>query len=142
MSAKDRKKIVTLMKKICLHAYLATVDGRQPWVRSVSPIVENDLSIWIATFHASRKVRQIKKNPNVCLEFVSQPNGDQCVIVFGAAKIVKKPADKKRVWKIAPYDLSQYFPAGPTDKNYGLLRIAIKKIVWRDRWAKTKIYRP
>lgn len=49
----DEEKIVSIMKENCLHAYFATVDGDQPRVRPVSPIVEDDMSVWITTFKTS-----------------------------------------------------------------------------------------
>jgi general stress protein 26 len=141
MKKTDKKRILKILHATKSHTYFATVDGNKPVIRSVSPIVENDLSIWIATFGNSRKVWQIKKNPNVCLEFVSQPDGSKCAIVHGRAQIVKNLAQKKRVWKIAPYDMSGYFPAGPSSKDYCLLKIRIKAIEWHDRWVKAKIYK-
>ena len=53
MSSIDLEKIIDIMKKTCLHTYLATADGDQPRVRPVSPIVEDDMSIWVTTFSPS-----------------------------------------------------------------------------------------
>ncbi len=97
MSSTDKEKIVAIMKKTCLHTYLATCDGDQPRVRPVSPIVEDDMSIWVTTFCCSRKVSQIKQNPKVCLAFVEQPNGEKAAIVLGEAEIVTDMEKKKRV---------------------------------------------
>jgi uncharacterized pyridoxamine 5'-phosphate oxidase family protein len=47
MIVSDKEKIVTIMKANSRHTYFATCDGDQPFVRPVSPIVEDDLSIWI-----------------------------------------------------------------------------------------------
>ena len=73
MNSSDSQKIVAIMKKNSLHAYLATCDCEQPWVRPVSPIVEDDMSIWVTTYSTSRKVKQIRQNPKVCIAFVEQP---------------------------------------------------------------------
>ena len=51
----DFTKIVSIMKASSLPAYLATVEGDEPRVRPVTPIVEDDMSIWVATFATSRK---------------------------------------------------------------------------------------
>ncbi|MGQ9707005.1 MAG: pyridoxamine 5'-phosphate oxidase family protein [bacterium] len=88
MEKTDVEKIVNIMKETSLHAYLATVDGNQPRVRSVSPIIEDDLSIWITTYSGSRKVKQIGDNPKVCLAFVSQPNSDKSAVVINEAKVI------------------------------------------------------
>ena len=134
--AKDKKKILKILKKTCGHAFLATVDGIRPWVRSVSPIIGNNLlSIWISTYVKSRKVKQIKKNPNVCLHFAKQPDGSMVATVHGRAKIVRNIKDKKRVWKLAQFDMKQYFPDGPESKNFCLLRIVPNVIEWWDSWT-------
>ena len=85
MNLSDERKLVSLMKENSPHAYLATCDGDQPRVRPVSPIVEDDMSIWVTTYSTSRKVKQIRQNPRICLAFVEQPDGDKAAIVVGEA---------------------------------------------------------
>lgn len=131
------------MKETCLHAYLATCDGDQPRVRSVSPIIEDNMSVWVTTYSTSRKVKQIRQNPRICLAFVEQPNGDKAAIVIGEAQITLDIEEKKRVWKLATFDLSEYFSNGPDSDEFCLLKIIIKRIEWRDSWtSKVKIYKP
>ncbi|MBA7612866.1 hypothetical protein ES703_20107 [subsurface metagenome] len=132
MNSRHRQKIVGIMKENCLHAYLATTDGDQPRVRPVSPIVEDDMSIWVTTFASSRKVKQINENPKISLAFVEQPTGEKAAVVIGEAQIIPDLAEKKRVWKLATFDLSQYFPDGPESRDFCLLKIVIRKIEWRD----------
>lgn len=143
MSKSDKKKIVKIMKATGHHAYLATVDRGQPRVRSVSPIIASDMSIWISTFAKSRKVRQIKKNSRVCLHFVKQPNGDQVATVIGVARIIKGLREKQRVWKLATFNMAQYFPDGPGSKAFCLLKIVPRQIEWWASWESgRKIYKP
>lgn len=143
MNSSDKQKIVVIMKENSLHAYLATCDGEQPRVRPVSPIVENDLSIWVTTYSTSRKVKQIRQNPKICLAFVEQPSGDKSAIVIGEAKIIPNLDEKKKVWDLATFDLSQHFPNGPDSDEFCLLKIIIMKIEWRDSWtSKLEIYEP
>lgn len=130
----DVTKIVSIMKASCLHAYLATVDEDQPYVRPVSPIVEDDMSIWVATFSTSRKVKQLGKNPNVCLAFVEQPDGNKAAFVQGRAVTETNPEQRRRVWKLAPYDLTGHFPGGPDSVAYCLLRIVPRQVEWREDW--------
>lgn len=110
MNPVDKEKIVAIMKNTCLHAYLATSDGDQPRVRPVSPIVEEDMSIWVTTFSTSRKIKQIKQNPKICLAFVTQPNGDKAAIVIGEAEIITDRENKKKcgIWRLLIY--SSIFP--------------------------------
>lgn len=135
------QKLVNIMKENSLHAYLATGDGDQPMVRPVSPIVEDNMSIWVTTYSTSRKVTQIRRNPKICLAFVDQPRGDKAAFVIGKAEIVTDFEEKERVWKIATLDLSQYFSNGPKSDEFCLLKININKIEWRDSLAsKINIY--
>jgi uncharacterized pyridoxamine 5'-phosphate oxidase family protein len=77
MNLPEIKRMVAIMRKNALYSYLATCDGDQPRVRPVSPIVEDDLSVWITTFSNSRKIKQIKQNPKICLSFVEYPEGNK-----------------------------------------------------------------
>jgi len=143
MNLSDEQKIVSLMKDNSLHAYLATCDGDQPRVRPVSPIVEDDMSIWVTTGGTSRKVKQIRQNPKICLAFVEQPNGEKAATVIGEARIIPDIEKKKRVWKLAPFDLYEHFPDGPDSNDFCLLKIIAKRIEWRESWtAGAKIYEP
>jgi len=131
------------MKADSRHAYFATCDGDQPFVRPISPTVEDDLYIWVTTFCSFRKVNQIKQNPKICLAFIEQPGGDKAAFVFGGAEIVSDLQKKKRVWKLAPFDLSKHFPKGPESEEFCVLKILVEKIEWRDNWeGGTKIYHP
>ena len=143
MSVSDEQKIVSIMKNNSLHAYLATCDGDQPRVRPVSPIVEDDMSIWVTTRSTSRKVKQLRKNPKICLAFVEPPDGDRAAIVIGEAQIIPDIEKKKRVWKLAPFDLYEHFPNGPDSNDFCLLRIIVKRIEWREiGTGAAKIYEP
>lgn len=143
MNLSDEQKIVSIMKDNFLHASLATCDGDQPRVRPVSPIVEDDMSMWVTTRSTSRKVKQLRENPKICLAFVEQPAGDKAAIVIGEARIIPDIEEKKRVWNLANFDLYEYFPNGPDSDDFCLLKIVIKMIEWRDSWiAGAKIYEP
>jgi general stress protein 26 len=143
MSVSDEQKIVSIMKDNFLHASLATCDGDQPRVRTVSPIVEDDMSIWVTTGGTSRKVKQIRQNPKICLAFVELPDGDKAAVVIGEAQIIPDIEKKKRVWKLASFDLWKHFPNGPDSDDFCLLKIIVKSIEWRESWtAGAKIYEP
>lgn len=143
MKANDKKRILSILRQNRNHAYFATAENGQPIIRSMAPIIEDDLSIWLATHSLSRKVKQIKKNPKVCLAFISHPYGDKTAIVSGTAKIITNLQDKERIWKLANYDMSQYFKNGPTSAEFCLLKIIINKIEWWDDWRTgQKIYNP
>jgi len=143
MNSSDKQRIVAIMKGNSLHAYLATCDADQPRVRPVSPIIEDDMSIWVTTYRTSRKVKQIQQNPKICLAFVEQPRGDKAAIIIGEAEMSTSLDEKERVWKLAAFDLREHFPNGPQSDEFCVLRIAIKKIEWRDSWtSKARVYEP
>jgi general stress protein 26 len=132
MNVSDEQKIVSIMKVNSLHANLATCDGDQPRVRTVSPIVEDNMSIWVTTRSTSRKVKQLRENPKICLAFVEPPDGDRAAIVIGEARIIPDTRKKRRVWKLAPFDLYEHFPDGPDSDDFCLLKIIVKRIEWRE----------
>jgi general stress protein 26 len=143
MSSAEIAKIVEIMRKNSMPAYLATCDEDQPRVRPVSPIVEDDLSVWVTTFCNSRKVKQIKQNSKICLSFMEHPEGDKSAFVIGEAEIIPDLDQKKRIWKLASFDLSRHFPKGPESDEFCLLKIEIKKIEWWESWESgTQIYEP
>jgi general stress protein 26 len=143
MSPSDEQKIVSIMRDNFLHANLATCDGDQPRVRIVSPIVEDDLSIWVTTRSTSRKVRQLRENHKICLAFVEPPDGDKAATVIGEARILKDARKKKRVWKLAPFDLYEHFPDGPDSDDFCVLKIIVSRIEWREvGTGAAKIYEP
>ena len=143
MSISDEQKIVSIMRNNYLHANLATCDGDQPRVRTVSPIVEDDMSMWITTRSTSRKVGQLRENPKICLAFVEPPDGDNAVTVIGEAQIVPDLEKKKRVWKLAPFALYEHFPDGPDSDDFCVLKIVVKRIEWREiGTGALRIYQP
>lgn len=143
MTVSDEQKIVSIMKDNYLHANLATCDGDQPRVRTVSPIVEDDMSIWVTTRSTSRKVKQLRENPKICLAFVKPPDGDKAVTVIGEARIIPDLEKKRRVWKLAPFDLHEHFPDGPDSNDFCVLKIMVKRIEWREiGTGAAKIYEP
>ena len=141
MNLSDEHKIISIMKDNFLFASLSTSDGDQPRVRTVSPIVEDDMSIWVTTRSTSRKVKQLRENPKICLAFVEPPEGDKAATVIGEALIIPDIEKKKRVWNLAPFDLYEHFPDGPTSSDFCLLKIIPKMIEWRESGAaKWNIY--
>jgi len=143
MDSSDKQKIVEIMKKASNFSFFATSDGDQPRVRPIASMVEDDMSVWMATSAASRKVQQIKKNPKVTLAFVQQPQGEKAATIIGEAEIVEDMRQKKRVWGLASYDPAQFWPDGPETEDYCVLKIDIKKVEWwEDMMEGMKTYEP
>lgn len=138
----EKKKIASIMKELSNFAFLGTIDENAPKIRPVSPIVDDEMNIWVATFSNSRKVKQIKNNNNICLAFVKYPSGDKSVIVSGKAEIIDDNEEKKKVWGISQYNFGEYFKS-EDDENFCLIKIIPEVIEWWENWEQgRKIYKP
>ena len=80
-------------------ASLATVVNGKPWVRYVVARSEG-LTIYICTFKDSRKVKQIKKNPNVHLTIGGSMDNMEApyVQIAACAKARSDAGIRKRLW--------------------------------------------
>jgi general stress protein 26 len=83
-----------------------------------------DMVIWFATGLSTSKIKDIKKNPNVSV-FVDDPYDMTNASIAGKAEIITTPALLKKFWQ-EPFGF--FFPGGPTDPNYCLLKITPKKV--------------
>jgi len=102
-------------------ASLATMKDTTPWVRYVTTTGTEDLSLYVNTFAQSRKVGQIKENPNVhvivggSMEDMSRAY----VNIVATAEVLDDIETKKTFW----FDeLKKYF-SGPDDPNLVVLKI-------------------
>jgi general stress protein 26 len=69
---------------------LVTMDSTgQPQIRTMNPFpVKDDFVIWFATSRTSRKVREIKNNPKVCVYFANHVNAKGYVNINGSASVI------------------------------------------------------
>jgi len=69
---------------------LVTIDSSGlPQVRTMNPFPQsNETVIWFATSRKSRKVSDIKKNPNVCVYFADHSHAKGYVNITGTAVII------------------------------------------------------
>lgn len=111
-------------------AVLATVteDGK-PWARYVMTNAKG-LTFYVTTFLGSRKVNQIKANPDVHVTLgASTPEAElPYVQVVATAEILTDEDTKKAMW----FDhLTRYF-SGPDDPNYGVIKINPTRIEYME----------
>jgi general stress protein 26 len=108
-------------------ASLATVteDGR-PWVRYVMATGDKDLNLRFASFLTSRKVEQMKKNPEVHLTcgVTSPETADSYLQIQGRAEVTTDETDRRSYWK---EELKRYF-SGPDDPQYCVVKIVSYRI--------------
>jgi general stress protein 26 len=125
MTKKTRATIAKAKKliadsRIC---HLATIDGRRPQVRPMAFVARRDNEIWLSTWANSRKVKQLKKNPNAQLYFTNE-KGMHCKI-DGKCTVSTAPADRKKQWKAQP-DLIKFFD-GPGDPALVIIKFKPEK---------------
>ena len=114
-----KKNIINIICKpqlFCLATI--TLEGK-PWVRYVFCEGRQDMTIRFATFVNSRKVAQIRKNPEVHLTCgVSSPaDMKPYVQIQGRAVFLTDTVERQDFWKES---LKNYFK-GPDDPNYGVV---------------------
>jgi general stress protein 26 len=130
VQAREREaffEAVEAASKKAIWAALATQDGDAARVRMVHPTWEGS-TLWFATGTGSPKHRQLERNPYVDVQFQVAPPDFVHVVARGPAEIVTDPAEKKRVWDVIDYDLSQFWRGGPEDPGYTLVRILPERI--------------
>ena len=87
---------------------LITVDSTgQPQVRTMNPFPMNDeFIIWFATSRTSRKVREIRNNPKVCLYYADHVSAKGYVNITGIAEVLDDKEllikMKRDYWKSIP----------------------------------------
>lgn len=69
---------------------LVTIDSTgQPQIRTMNPFSPNsELITWFATSRTSRKVREIKNNPKVCVYYADHIKAKGYVTITGIAEVI------------------------------------------------------
>jgi len=80
---------------------------------------EADMTVWLGTNAASRKVEQIRKNPQVTL-FYWDKAGYGYVTLIGEATLVDHPAEKAKHWK---EEWSDFYTDAFRGADYLLIRV-------------------
>ena len=114
-----------------------------PRVRMVHPTWEGE-TLWFATGTSSPKVKQIQGDPRVDVQFQVSPPDFVHIMVRGNAEIVGDEAEKKRVWDVIDYDLSQFWSGGPTDPEYSPIKITPTRVELSKMFGSMdkKVWRP
>lgn len=79
---------------------LATVDGDQPHLRPVSPVLTEGFTVFIANLRAYGKTNQIAQNPKVELCYMDSAH-DQ-VRISGVAEVLANPEQLEVIWRDNP----------------------------------------
>ena len=106
-------------------AAFATVQEGNPAVRFMALVGLGDLSLVGATMKGTRKVEQIKKNPEVALSIWSAKNyADPYVTILGKARVHDDLETKKKFWDPM---LEQYFKT-PDNPDYVVIKFTPRRI--------------
>jgi general stress protein 26 len=99
---------------------LITLDKNElPMVRVMDPFApESDFTVWFGTNPKSRKVEQIKQNPNVTLYYVDSDVSGY-VVIHGKAQLIDDPKEKKKRWKT---EWEDFYPDKPS--GYLLIKVS------------------
>ena len=118
--------IMEIMEKPQLASLATLTEEGKPWVRYVMATGDKDLTLRFASFLDSRKVVQMKKNPEVHLTCgVTTPeSADSYLQIQGRAEVITEEAERRAYWK---EELKRYF-SGPDDPNYCVVKIAPYRI--------------
>ncbi len=124
-----KKKILAKMDRPTLSVLSTITEDGKPWARYVTPMADENLTIWMATFLNSRKVVQIRKNPEIHLTtgVADMETAASYLQIQGRAEILTDDATKKAVWND---HLESYF-AGPDDPNYCVCKITPYRIEYQ-----------
>ncbi len=124
-----KEKILAKVKGPTLSALSTITEDGKPWVRYVTPFVDKKLTFWMATFTHSRKVGQIRKNPEVHLTVgvADVETAESYLQVQGRAEILTDPKTKKAVW----FDGLKDIFSGPDDPNYCVCKITPYRIEYK-----------
>lgn len=103
---------------------LISVDENgRPQARAMSPFSpEEDMTIWLGTSVNSRKVKQIKNNPQVMVYYYDS-DGLSYVSVTGTARLIDDPEKKKHYWKDG---WTRFYPN--PEKDYILIQVTPERM--------------
>lgn len=138
MSSDDIKQ--AQLKLLCEaeNCYLATISGDGfPYIRSLFnlrnekefPLLvdvfknhDNDFLVYLSTNTSSLKIDQIKINPK-CSIYYCNPKEIHGLMLTGKIEIVADPQVHKMLWQDG-WEI--YYPSGPTDPDFTVLRLRPK----------------
>ena len=135
MSQKElRSKIVAFFKTYA-YSNLITIDSSgMPKARMMENLeFGDDLVCWFGTGASSPKVQEIKANPKVCV-FFYQPSDHSSIRLQGEATVITDVALRKKRWR---ENWAVYWPDGPTNEDFTLIKIVPQKIAYLD-WPNRK----
>jgi len=123
----SQDSLLTISKTIIDSAkcriFITVDENGKPQARTMSPFpAEENMVIWLGTSPRSRKIQQIKNNPNVMVYYYDT-KGLSYVSIAGQARIVNDPEKKAHYWKSS---WTRYYP--DPDKDYILIEVTPERL--------------
>ena len=110
---------------------LATLDGSQPRVRPVSPVLVEDFTIYVANLRRYGKTREIAANPQVELCYLDEAH-DQ-VRITGVAEVLADRAKLQEIWE--GNALLRRYLGSPENPELIIYRIRPERVRFMREWA-------
>ncbi|OGW26375.1 MAG: hypothetical protein A2X59_05225 [Nitrospirae bacterium GWC2_42_7] len=121
-----KQRIFEAAKDFQLINFASVTEDGKPWVRYVVGKADDKLVFRFCTSINSRKVGQIRKDPNVHISFGAKDleSAKHFIQVEGRAEVTTDKAERESFW----FDeLKNYF-SGPDDPNYCIIIIKPSRI--------------
>ena len=125
----DRGRLVSAAREVMKQARYCTLvtvgDDGQPQARIVDPSEPDaDFTVWVGTNTLTRKVAQLRKNPQVTLLYFDKATLSY-VTLLGSGTLVADPVEKEKHWqtKWAPF-----FRDGSKSPNLVFIRFKPDKL--------------
>ncbi|MGB8166362.1 MAG: pyridoxamine 5'-phosphate oxidase family protein [Chthoniobacteraceae bacterium] len=110
---------------------LATIDGDQPRVRPVSPVLVEGFTIYVANLRGYGKTREIAANPRVELCYLDDAH-DQ-VRITGVAEVLSDRAKLQEIWD--GNALLRRYLGSPENPELIIYRIRPERVRFMREWA-------
>jgi general stress protein 26 len=110
---------------------LATIDGDQPRVRPVSPVLVEGFTIYVANLRSYGKTREIEANPKVELNYLDE-NHDQ-VRITGVAEVLTDAVKLREIWE--GNALLRRYLGSPENPELIIYRIRPERVRFMREWA-------
>ena len=110
---------------------LASVDGEQPRLRPVSPVLTEGLTVYVANLRHYNKTREIAANPRVELCYLD-PNHNQ-VRITGRAEVLTDASLLQQIWDANP--LLRQFLGSIDNPQLIVYRIVPVQVRYMREWA-------
>ncbi|MEA3209002.1 MAG: hypothetical protein QOE70_2059 [Chthoniobacter sp.] len=110
---------------------LATLDGDQPRLRPVSPVLVENFTIYVANLRRYGKTREVAANPKVELCYLDDTH-DQ-VRITGVAEVLTDEAKLREIWEHNA--LLRRYLGSPDNPELIIYRIRPERVRFMREWA-------